>query len=1140
MKKLLLLILVLAVAVCAFAACNKDKDNADETTAATTVVETEGTTAGDTETTTTAGETEATTTVDTEGTSAGETEGTTEEVFGEPTVVEDALAYIHQLYRDMKADTASSYDLVKIVEIGDVVCNVVWTIEGTDAITIVDKNDNMVTVVIPELGSEAIEYTLKATITVDGETGSKSYAHVVPKFKVTSFAEYAAAANGDSVIVEGIVTGIISKSTGSAANGLYLQDLNGDGGYYVYNLPEDPNGTIEVGMTVQVSGSKDLYNGTYEVVDPAVKIISTEITTVTPVDYTEILAGAAALNDAALVAKQGMLVTVKGVTVGEVGDNGYYYFILGNHKTYLRISSSNNPTTSEALATIKDNFAANYGSVADVTGVISIYNGNFYLSPVSADAFANFQMPERSDAEKAEFELGAIKVDTQLNANKTLTLPTVGATYADVTIAWTSNSEYAVVDGGNVTVTIPDTATDIVLTATATCNGETSTKEFAIKLTKTLTSIKDALALAEGQEHNTYTDKHLVGGIITEIASDVYGNCYITDGVNTIYIYGLYDVTGQNKYEALDVKPQVGDYIVVLGAIGQYNGTLQIKSGWIVTHKTTTSIEDANTLGGTFDKNNYTEDKYLVTGTVKEIQNATYGNIVIEDANGNSILVYGTYDATGANRFDAMATQPKVGDTITVYGIVGYYSAPQLKNAWIVNIVENEPAPEQPAEIPGLSGTTGMHSPDTYRENGVVMVDGGADQWILNNRANNGISGVDNIGFRGWAFIGDGKTVAVKEFGYGFKQVEGITWGFEPIVDENLYAPLEGRTEVRRYDITIDLTGLAAGEYDVILYVKDAEDNVYVLDRWVDVWVKVEAVTPDEPTTGTTTIADAIAIGSAKEHDTYTEEKYTITATVKDVYNTTYGNMHIVDANGNELTVYGTYSADGSVRYDAMDSKPVAGDTNTVYGVLGQYNGTPQMKNAWIMSFSHEHKYADATCTEPKTCSCGATTGEPNGHTYENGACKNCGAIDPDAAVGGDTTPVTASKTIASLITELGWTNTTTKQTFKLDDKVTVKVNGGSNTGKAYNGDHIRVYATDTPAGTLTISVPEGYELVTVKVTTQTGTYAFLCVDGSNEDISNKTVNVSGNSVVLNSVKNGSDGKQVRVMAIEVVYKLVG
>ena len=281
-------------------------------------------------------------------------------------------------------------------------------------------------------------------------------------------------------------------------------------------------------------------------------------------------------------------------------------------------------------------------------------------------------------------------------------------------------------------------------------------------------------------------------------------------------------------------------------------------------------------------------------------------------------------------------------------------------------------------------------------------------------------------------------------------------------------------------------------------------------------------------------------MGVAKEHNTYTEEKYYVSGTVKSISNPTYGNMYIVDADGNELLIYGTYSEDGSTRYDALASKPVAGDTITVYGVLGQYNGTAQMKNGWITEFAHEHSYADATCTAPATCACGATNGDANGHNYSNGSCTACGAIDPDANVGGDTTPVTASKSIADLITSEGWTNATVGQSFKLDDLVTVKVDGGANSGKAYEGTHIRIYATDTPAGTLTISVPEGYELVSVKVSTVTGTYAFLCVDGSTTDISNQTVNVSGDTVVLNSVKNGSDGKQVRVMAIEVVYKLVG
>lgn len=43
---------------------------------------------------------------------------------------------------------------------------------------------------------------------------------------------------------------------------------------------------------------------------------------------------------------------------------------------------------------------------------------------------------------------------------------------------------------------------------------------------------------------------------------------------------------------------------------------------------------------------------------------------------------------------------------------------------------------------------------------------------------------------------------------------------------------------------------------------------------------------------------------------------------------------------------------------------------------------------------THEHEYADATCTEPKTCTiCGETDGEALGHTVEIGICSRCDQI---------------------------------------------------------------------------------------------------------------------------------------------------
>ena len=189
---------------------------------------------------------------------------------------------------------------------------------------------------------------------------------------------------------------------------------------------------------------------------------------------------------------------------------------------------------------------------------------------------------------------------------------------------------------------------------------------------------------------------------------------------------------------------------------------------------------------------------------------------------------------------------------------------------------------------------------------------------------------------------------------------------------------------------------------------------------------------------------------------------------------------------------------------------------------------------------AHTHSYSEATCAVPATCACGKTDGETLPHNYVNGVC-GCGALDPNHAVSGQT--YTASKTIDQLKSENPtWTtsgnNATKLSSIKLDDNVTVSINGGQNSGKVYD-DGIRIYATDSPAGTLTISVPTGYQLVSVKVTAVTGTYAFLYVDGAETDICNTTVAVSGTSVVLNSVKNGDNGKQVRIAAIEVVYQAV-
>ena len=201
--------------------------------------------------------------------------------------------------------------------------------------------------------------------------------------------------------------------------------------------------------------------------------------------------------------------------------------------------------------------------------------------------------------------------------------------------------------------------------------------------------------------------------------------------------------------------------------------------------------------------------KYLVRGTVTSVANTTYGNLYIEDAEGNSLYVYGLYSVDGVTRYDAMETKPQAGDEVLLLGVLTTYNSnPQMKNAWLQEL--NGEAFEAPETEP------------------------------------------------------------------------------DPEADTEL------------------------------------------------------------------TVAEAIALGASKAHNTYTEGKYYVTGEITEIYNTTYGNMYIADEDGNTLTIYGTYDADGTNRFDAMENQPAVGDTITVYGIIGQYNGTPQMKNGWIQEAAEE------------------------------------------------------------------------------------------------------------------------------------------------------------------------------------------
>ncbi|MBQ0070621.1 MAG: hypothetical protein KBS81_01980, partial [Spirochaetales bacterium] len=379
--------------------------------------------------------------------------------------------YIYAMYKDKAVATAADYSVVDVAMIKMVPYPVVWTADvksgAADAVQIVPGDNHKVTIDVNEKTPVEVAYTLTATLTApDGKTMSVSFEHTIPAFKELTWNEYAASAKGDTIVAKGVITGIMAKSKGNSTNCLYMQDSVG--GYYVYGLATDPvEDGLKIGQTVRVTGTMDIYSGTYEIASATVEVLDEGTTEVTPADWTAKYEAATSLKDAELVKEQALLVTVKGVEItGQDTASGYYRFKKNGLESYVRISSSVCPIVKNDQTKLIADHAAHLGWTADVTGVICVYDGAFYLSPVSADAFQYVSLPAKSDREMVAFELDNIAVAEAVTEDTVLALPTVGAGYSQVSLSWASDNACAVVDGGKVSFTLPEEDTVVTLTAT--------------------------------------------------------------------------------------------------------------------------------------------------------------------------------------------------------------------------------------------------------------------------------------------------------------------------------------------------------------------------------------------------------------------------------------------------------------------------------------------------------------------------------------------------------------------------------------------------------------------------------------------------------------------------------------------------
>lgn len=457
---------------------------------------------------------------------------------GSPATLEDAKTLIKAMYINEDAETPSDYERVAQVSLKGTdqktyVFPVEWSVnvktEGApeDLVTVTKSEDgNSYLIKIFDEPAKDFEYTLTATIkNYEGDaTESFAFNHSIPMFTISSYNQYANLKDGRTVAIEGIISAIVSKKQGASNNCLYIQDANNEGGYYAYKMDNDPleenfvsatdatkKVALAVGMTVQVKGKKATYNGTLEIEKASVKILNEEVTAVTAVDYTDAYVAAAAgqnkLKDSSLVGKQAMLVKLRGVEITKQGDNGYYKFKLAGMESYVRISSSTCPLSKADQTKFIKLHTDNFGYNADVEGVVCVYDGAFYLTPVTAEAFTNLTLPEREPADQIAFEKEALETTETYDEDGTYDLGSTGKAYKTVSISWALDKEYngITLNGNKLTVALQAQAQTITLTATLTCGtAEAQTKAFTVTIDAAESKIAEKITAATEGTYKLY------------------------------------------------------------------------------------------------------------------------------------------------------------------------------------------------------------------------------------------------------------------------------------------------------------------------------------------------------------------------------------------------------------------------------------------------------------------------------------------------------------------------------------------------------------------------------------------------------------------------------------------------------------
>ena len=549
---------------------------------------------------------------------------------------------------------------------------VVWTSDNADLVKIVKENAKLegdakeyeywkAEVTLVPLGGSATTVKLTATLTKGEVTSTVTEKVRIAVDEMLTLAEVRKATTGDIIKTKGVVTYRNPLAVSYNNFSVYMEDETS--GLMLYRISGDYYDDFAPGNEVEVTGEVAPYQGLYEIKNVSLlKVHSTGNKIDEPTDITSLIGQTEVLENL-----QSKWVTIKGNFTAKVEPDGskfHLYLMNGDTKVIEVYYHGDNLTDlAEKGEEVK---ALNGLTITEVTGVMGWYSG----PQIICTAYDKVVVGVLTDDVKVNADLAAAQslFAAEISKDVEVTLPTTGAQGS--TLTWEVTSEdKTVLTEGKVIVAQGSEPVTVTLKVTATLNGVT--KDATITFTVAAANndpinVTEFLALAVGT-------KVYISGVIKEIQNPTFGNVVITDGTNDVLVYGIYKNGAKyGDWAEAEKVLAVGDVVYLNGERADFNGTPQVggKAEFEKVDKYATVTEFLALAEGT---------KTLVKGEIKEIQNATFGNVVITDGT-SEVLVYGIYK--NGVKYGDWAEAEKVlavGDVVYLSGErAAYNGTPQV------------------------------------------------------------------------------------------------------------------------------------------------------------------------------------------------------------------------------------------------------------------------------------------------------------------------------------------------------------------------------------------------------------------------------------------------------------------------------